>query len=238
MRLHQARKVTFREGRRLGADDRLITWTKPAQRTDAWSLEEWEALPESLSLRLIRLTASTPGFRTRSVTLVTTLTAAKTYPADKIRARYGEGWEVELHFYQIKILLELDILRCKSPALIEKETLMHLIAYNMIRLFMQKAAGAHQVELGRISFKGRLDTVRHFASAIHAARATPRWQDALIEQLLATIASDPVPERPGRSEPRAKKRRSKNYHLLTKPRSEMHVPPHRNRPRLVIPKCP
>lgn len=238
MRLHQARKTSFREGRRLGHDDRLITWQKPVQRTDAWSPEAWAALPAQLALRLIRLTVSTKGFRTRTVTLVTTLTDAEAYPADKIRALYGQRWAVELHFHQIKILLGLDILRCKSPELIEKETLMHLIAYNMIRLFMQKAAGAHQMELGRISFKGTLDTVRHFAAAIHAARATPRRQDALIEQMLATIASDPVPERPGRSEPRAKKRRPKNYHLLTKPRSEMHVPPHRNRPQPLIPKCP
>ena len=238
LRLHQARKVSFREGRRLGKDDRLMTWQKPAQRTEAWSLDEWEALPAELSLRLIRLSVSTPGFRTRSVTLVTTLTDANTHAADEIRALYGQRWEVELHFHQIKILLGLDILRCKSPELIEKETLMHIIAYNMIRLFMQRAAGTHRVDLGRISFKGTLDTVRHFASAIHAARATPRRQDALIEQMLATIASDPVIERPGRSEPRAKKRRPKNYHLLTKPRSEMKVPPHRNRPRLVIQKCP
>ena len=238
LRLHQARKVSFREGRRLGQDDRLITWQKPAQRTEAWSLEEWEALPAELSLRLIRLHVSTPGFRTRSVTLVTTLTDADAYPADKIRALYGQRWEVELHFHQIKILLGLDILRCKSPELIEKETLMHIIAYNMVRLFMQKAAGRHQAGLGRISFKGALDTVRHFANAIHAARATPRRQDALIEQMLATIASDPVPERPGRSEPRAKKRRPKNYHLLTKPRSEMRVPPHQNRPQQLIQKRP
>lgn len=236
MRLHQARKVNFREGQRLGDDDRLVTWKKPAQRTDAWSPEEWEALPESLSLRLIRLHVSTPGFRTREVTLVTTLTDAKAYPADAIRALYAQRWEVELHFHQIKILLGLDILRCKSPELIEKETLMHVIAYNLIRLLMQQAASTHGADLGRISFKGTLDTVRHFAAAIHAARATPRKQDALIEEMLAMIAGDCVPERPGRSEPRAKKRRAKNYHLLTKPRSQMHVPPHRNRPRSPIHK--
>ena len=115
---------------------------------------------------------------------------------------------------------------------------MHIIAYNMIRLFTQKAAGTHQAELGRMSFKGTLNTVRHFANAIHAARATPRRQDALIDQMLATIASDPVPERSGRGEPRAKKRRAKNYPLLTKPGSQMRVPTGRNRPRLVIPKCP
>jgi hypothetical protein len=234
MRLHQARKVSFRQGRRLGDDDRLVTWEKPVQRTDAWSREEWEALPASLSLRLIRLSVSTPGFRTREVTVVTTLTDAEAFPADAIRALYAQRWEVELHFHQIKILLGLDILRCKSPELIEKEALMHVIAYNLIRLLMQQAASTHGTDLGRISFKGTLDTVRHFAAAIHAARATPRKQNALIEEMLAIIAGDCVPERPGRSEPRAKKRRAKNYHLLTKPRSEMRVPPHRNRPRSLI----
>ena len=98
MRLHQARKVNFREGRRLGKDDRLVTWKKPVQRTEAWSLEEWAALPETLSLRLIRLFVSTPGFRTRQVTLVTTLTDAQSYPAEEIRALYAQRWGVELHF--------------------------------------------------------------------------------------------------------------------------------------------
>ena len=115
---------------------------------------------------------------------------------------------------------------------------MHLIAYNLTRLLMQQATHTHGTDPGRISFKGTLDTVRHFAAAIHAARATPRKQDALIDEMLAIIAADCVPERPGRSEPRAKKRRAKNYHLLTKPRSEMHVPPHRNQPRPLIPNCP
>jgi hypothetical protein len=236
MRLHQARKVTFRAGRKLGHDDRLLTWTKPAQRAEAWSLQEWEALPESMELRVIRLQVSTPGFRTHRVTLVTTLTNAEAYPAEEIRALYAQRWAVELHFYQMKILLGLDILRCQSPELIEKEALVHLIAYNLIRLLMQQASEVHGTELGRISFKGTLDTVRHFAAAIHAASGTPRRQQALIDQMLAIIASDPVPERPGRSEPRAKKRRAKNYHLLTQPRRQMQVPAHRNRPRSINPK--
>ena len=71
----------------------------------------------------------------------------------------------------------------------------------------------------------------------HAARATPRQPEALPGQLLAIIASAPVPKRAGRSEPRAKKRPAKNCHLLTKPRSAMKVPPHRNRPRPVSQKC-
>ena len=237
MRLHARRKVSFREGRRLGQDDRLVNWKKPAQRLPAWSEEEWAALPEGLPVRLIRLFVSTPGFRTRQVTLVTTLLDEETYPADKIRALYAERWGVALHFHQSKISLGLDILRCKSPELVEKEALIHLIADNLIRLFMQRAAGEHRVPLGRLSFKGTLDTVRHFAAAVHAARATPRHQDALIDQMLALIAGDLVPHRPERAEPRAKKRRPKNYHLLTKPRHQMHVPSHRNRPKPLIPNA-
>lgn len=237
MRLHQARKASFREGRRLGPDERLIQWKKPAQRTDAWSLEEWEALPASMSLRLVRLHVRTPGFRTRSVTLVTTLTDPKAYPADELRALYAERWAVELHFHQVKILLGLDILACKAPEMVEKEALMHVIACNLIRLLMQQAANDHGADMARLSFKGALDTARHFAAAVHAARATPRRQDALIDEMLAIIASDAVPRRPCRSEPRAKKRRPKNYHLLTRPRHQMKVPAHRNRPRLSIPNA-
>ncbi len=103
MRLHQARKVSFREGRRLGPDDRLVTWKKPAQRSDAWSREEWDALPDTLELRLIRLQATSPGFRTQTVTLVTTLIDGEAYPAEEIRALYGQRWGVELHFYQTRI---------------------------------------------------------------------------------------------------------------------------------------
>jgi len=237
MRLHPARKVNFREGRRLGKDDRLVTWRKPAQRSADWSAEEWAALPRELQVRVIRFQVGVPGYRTQEVTLVTTLTDAVTYPAEELCALYARRWTVELHFHQIKILLGLDILRCKSPELVEKEVLMHVIAYNLIRLLMQEASSTHGAELSRLSFKGALDTVRHFASAIHAARATPRRQHALIEELLAIIASDLVPERGGRSEPRAKKRRPKNYHLLTQPRSEMNVPSHRNRPQPQIRKA-
>ena len=95
MRLQQMRKVSFREGRRLGQDDRLVNWQKPAQRSEAWSVEEWESLPESLPLRLVRLYISTLVFRTREVTLVTTVTDAETYPADKLRALSAERWGVE-----------------------------------------------------------------------------------------------------------------------------------------------
>jgi hypothetical protein len=184
-----------------------------------------------LTLRQIRLQVNLKGCRSRTIILVTTLLDPVAYPADAIRSLYLERWSVELHFREIKIVLALDVLRCLTPKMIEKELLLHVIAYNLIRSLMQHAAICHCVELRRISFKGTLDTLRHFADVIHAAHGKPRKQAALLEIMLHLIAKDQLPQRLGRNEPRAKKRRPKNYHLLTKPRHEMRVPPHRNRPK-------
>lgn len=126
--------------------------------------------------------------------------------------------------------------------MVEREVAMHLIAYNLVRILMQRAAHEHAVVLSRLSFKGTLDTARHFADAIHAAAGWPRRQQQLIEQMLAVIAGDPVPKRPGRSEPRARKRRPKNYQLLVKPRHQTGNLPRRSTARrakpTVDPKLP
>jgi hypothetical protein len=235
MRLHQMRKADFRSGRRLGPEERLVVWQKP-QRTDAWSESEFAALPETLPLRMIRLRVAAPGFRTKTVVLVTTLLDPVAYPAEQLRKLYGQRWQVELHFQQIKTHLAMDVLRCKSPELIEREVLMHQIAYNLVRSLMQRSAHGHHVSLSRLSFKGTLDTLRHWSTLIAAAESTPRQQQKLIEQMLTLIAGHPVPERPGRSEPRAKKRRGKNYQLLTKQRHKMGNLPRRNRPKAKQPK--
>jgi hypothetical protein len=235
-RLHQMRKVDLRRGRRLGPGDQLVTWSKPKLPLENWSPSEWAALPQTLPVRLIRVIIETPGFRTRFVLLATTLTDATLYPADALRELYGRRWNIELHFAQIKTVLQLDVLRCQSPGMIAKELQVHLIAYNLVRALMQKAAHLHEVPLERLSFKGSLDTLRHWAAAIHASSKTPRKQAELINRMLAAIASDPVPFRPGRSEPRARKRRPKTYQLLTQPRREMKVVPHREKYRAPRPK--
>jgi hypothetical protein len=236
MRLHSARKVDFRRGQYLGEDDRLVTWQKPAQRPATCSPEDFAELPQTLTLRLIRLHVQPRGFRTRLIVLVTTLLDAKDYPAEAIRALYLERWTVELHFREIKTILRLDVLRCLTPKMIEKELILHVIAYNLIRSLMQHAALRHRVCLARLSFKGALDSLRHFADAVQAAHGRPRKQAELLDYLLETIAADQVPHRPNRSEPRAKKRRPKNYQLLTKPRHQMGNLPHRNRPGQKRPK--
>src|SRR5215216_4826982 len=125
MRLHQMRKADFRTGKRLGPQDRLVTWTRPPKRTDVWSEEEFAALPETLTLRMIRINVEAIGFRTKTAVIVTTLLDPVEYPANSLRDLYGKRWQVELHFAQIKTYLGMDILRCKSPEMIDREVLMH-----------------------------------------------------------------------------------------------------------------
>jgi len=228
MRLHQRRRVDFRRGKRLGKDDILLDWTKPAQRPETLSAEEFKALPTTLTVRLIRLTPHIKGFRVRTIILVTTLLDPIAFPAQALGELYFQRWSVELHFREIKTLLRLDVLRCLTPQMVHKELLLHMIAYNLIRCLMQQAAICHHVDLSRISFKGTLDTLHHFADAIRAADAKPRQQAQLYSEMLRVIALDQLPIRPHRSEPRAKKRRPKNYHLLTKPRKSMRITQNRS----------
>lgn len=231
MRLHQARSADFRQGRRLGPNDRLVTWTKPAQCPPGCPPEVYQALPETLALRMVRYRIETPGFRSEEVILITTLTDAVTIPLKALSELYFRRWQIELHFREIKTLLGLDVLRCLTPAMVRKEIALHRIAYNLVRLLMQRAALTYHVCLARISFKGTLDSLHHFAGAMQALNRQPRRQRQLFDELILAIARDELPERPGRAEPRVRKRRAKNYHLLTRPRGEMRVPSHRNRPR-------
>ena len=230
MRLHQSRRADFRQGQRLGPDDQLVTWRKPVQRPPGCPPEAFAALPETLTVRIVRYRIATAGFRSQEVILVTTLLDPEAYPASALAELYFERWSIELHFREIKTLLGLDVLRCLTPRMVRKEIALHRIAYNMVRLLMQRAGLVHHVSLARISFKGTLDSLHHFADALHALAGRPRRQAELLEMLLLTIASDLLPQRPNRAEPRVKKRRAKNYHLMTKPRRQMRVPNHRNRP--------
>jgi len=231
MRLHHARKPDFRKGTRLGPDERLITWAKPAKCPKGIADEEFATLPDSLTLRHVRLRVSARGHRTQIVWLVTTLLDSNAYPIESLGELYFQRWGVELHFREIKITLGMDVLRCQTPDMVEKEVLMHSIAYNLVRSLMQKAAIDHGVDLSRISFKGTVDTLRHWSASLEALRGHPNKQKALLSAMLEIIAKDLVPLRPGREEPRARKRRPKNYHLLTKSRRKMKIHGHRNRPK-------
>jgi hypothetical protein len=84
----------------------------------------------------------------------------------------------------------MDVLRCLTPSMVLKELAMHRIAYNLIRALMQRAALTYDVDLERISFKGSLDSLHHFADAIYATHRKPCKQALLFNALLRTIASN------------------------------------------------
>lgn len=213
----------------LGPDDLLITWPKPAwNRNLSYSHEAWQALPDSLKLRQIKVTISTPGMRSESFYLVTTLTDASRYAASELADLYLQRWDVELFFRDIKTTLGMDVLRCRSPEMVEKEILMHFIAYNAIRLLMVEAAAEVGQAPRRLSFKGSIQALRQWEPQF-SQTSDPQEQRRLLGALRSSIAGHLVPPRPGRQEPRCVKRRPKPFALLTAPRHLMAEIPHRGR---------
>jgi hypothetical protein len=93
---------------------------------------------------------------------------------------------------------------------------------------MAEAVAHHQVDLERVSFKGSVDALRQYSAAIATAR-NRKMRAALWDDLLLNLARDLVPWRPNRSEPRALKRRPKNFGWLTRPRRQFKESLHRNR---------
>ncbi len=229
-RLHQARKVDLRQGKRLGRNDRLIVWRKPVHKPVYIPCELWNTIPEELPVRIVRYRIESKGFRSREITLATTLTDASKYPAGELAGLYGLRWRIELWFRDIKTSMGMETLRCKSPAMAHKEVEMYFIAYNLIRALMAQSATIHDVALERLSFKGSVDSTRQYSVAI-AQAPTARKQKELYDELIRVIARDKVPERPGRREPRAVKRRPKPYPYLTKNRKIYKEIPHRSKYR-------
>ena len=213
MRAHQARKL---KGRRM-------TGPKP-QRPETWTQSLWRELPAEIVVRIVRFRVAVPGFRTKAVVLITTLLDAKAYPDAALVALYRRRWAVELCFRDIKTTLGLDVLRCQTPELVEKKVWLQAMAYNLVRALMLEAAWTHGVELERLSFKGTVDTRRQWTPLFAPSMFAFKRARA---ELLRVIAADPVPLRPNRSEPRARKRRPKSYQMLTRPRHETIVSPSR-----------
>jgi hypothetical protein len=214
IRVHPARKLARRTTR----------WAKPQRKIETWTKALWEELPTALAVRLVRFRIDVPGFRTEHVVLVTTLLDQRQYPDAAIAALYQRRWTVELCYREINTTLGLDILRCQSPELIEKEIWLHALAYNLVRALMVEAAWMQGGDIDRLSFKGTVDTLRQWAPLFAADRNHQRTRRL---QLLRIIAADHVPNRPNRSEPRARKRRPKCYQMLTRPRHQMVVSPSR-----------
>ena len=189
--------------KRLGKHDQLVEYFKPKKRPEWMTAEEYATLPDALVVREVRFQVRIPGYRTREVTLVTTLTDAKRYSARALARLYAQRWRVEVNLRHLKQTLKMDVLRCATFVGVMKELLLFVVAYNLVRRVMAEAGQRQQVEPNRISFVDALRWLRHAAPGDEL----PRLQVN--------------PDRPGRSEPRARKRRPKNYRLLNRPRAAL-----------------
>jgi len=213
VRKHQLRATDFRTGQRLGRDDHLVRWNKP-QRPTWMSREQYDALPAFLTLREVRVRVQQKGFRTREVIVVTTLLDADRYSAAAIATLYRRRWQAELNLRSLKIVMQMDQLRCKKPHRVRNEFYMHLVAYNLIRKVMTLAAAKVGVEPWTVSFKGTLQTLARMAPLLDTNVSIAIWCDALLK----AVATHVVGDRPDRFEPRLRKRRPKPYKHLRMPR--------------------
>jgi len=189
--------------KRLGKRDQLVEYVKPKQRPRWMTAEEYAQLPESLVVRELRFRVEVPGRRVREVTVVTTLVDARRYKARAVAKLYAKRWQVETNLKHLKQTLGLDVLRCETVPGVVKELLMFVVVYNLVCRVMQEAAARQGVVPERISF---IDALRWLRQA-RAGDELPRLRIN--------------PERPGRVEPRVRKRRPKQYHLMRKPRAEL-----------------
>jgi hypothetical protein len=187
----------------LGFMDQLVEWFKPVECPDWMSAEQFTSLPDSLTLRELRYRVGCKGFRSKEITLVTTLIDAELYPAEELASMYQRRWTIETSFRHLKTTMTMEVLKCETVNGVLKELAVFLLIYNLVRLVMLEASRRQEVDVDRISF---IDALRWLISALPG--------DALCQLVVN-------PHRPGRYEPRVRKRRPKNYPLMNKPRKEL-----------------
>jgi len=216
-RLHQRRDYDFRRGRHLGPYDHVVSWHRP-QRPDWMDKETYAALPETLTVREVQVWVNTRGFRTKRLIVVTTLTDAREITTDDIGDLYHKRWHVELDIRSIKQSLHMDHLRCQTPFMVEKELWAHFLGYNLVRKVSAQAAKTQKIHPREVSFTGTKEAVNaSWSQLTHADRAERLRQGQL---WLRTLGKVKVGQRPNRCEPRAVKRRPKQYEQLAKRRAE------------------
>jgi hypothetical protein len=202
---HGARITDFRRGQALGARDHLVQWMKPKARPAWMSLQQYRTFPKELTVREVKVGGQI---------LVTTMLNARAVRKGELSDLYAHRWHVELDIRNLKTTLGMDVLRCLTPQMVEKELWVYLLAYNVIRLLMAQAAREAGVHPRELSFKHTVQMWTEWTST--TLRESPMRRT----DFFRLIAQFIVGNRPGRLEPRARKRRPKPYQWLKVPRAE------------------
>lgn len=205
-------KPRSRVVRRLGHDDQLVEYLKPANKPAWMDAATWASIPQSMLLREVRRTYRRDGFKPIVVTLVTSLLDAESYPADDLVELRLTRWMIETSFRHLKITLGMDELKCKTVDGVRKERMVFVLVYNLIRALMLHAAKAQGVNPHRVSFADALAWLRY------ARRSSPTDEAAAGPMMSGLLVN---PRRPGRVEPRVLKRAKKQFPYMTKPREAL-----------------
>jgi hypothetical protein len=194
--------------------DDIIVWQRP-NKPRGMTGEQYRTYPKQLVMRQVTVDASDKNNRPHQFKVITTI-LHESIDAEQFGDLYQQRWHGEVDIRSIKSTMQMDILRCKTPEMVHKEIWTHLLAYNLLRTIMAVAADENDIEPRTVSFKGAKQALTAFAPKIEAAR--PEERESLIDAMLTTIAYHRVADRPGRWEPRARKRRPKPAARLTQPR--------------------
>ena len=211
---------------KLGRGDRLERWRKPNIRPKWISPQTYAAMPDSIAVRVVTVTVDpNAGFRTTKIQIACTMLDPEKMSASTIGTLYQDRWKVELFIDDLKTTLGMAVLKTLSPAMIRRELLAHIIAYNLLRALMNHGKSA---EAESASFKGTIDRLNHWLPIVINAPSA-KLRKRLVTDLTELVAEDQVPSRPFRREPRAVKRRPKPHQLLNVPRHQMIEINHRSR---------
>jgi len=220
VRKHRYRQNSQQRVRRLGEHDHLVVWQRP-ERPKWMDQSLYQQIPKTMELREVCFRVVVPGYRTQFIEVITTLTDAGEYSREDLANLYGFRWNAELDIRSLKSTLNLDHVRCKTPAMVESEVWTTILGYNLIRT---TAAGAAQLS-GRqprqISFTATCQYVLAAWMQISSGWIKPEHMTPFGLRVLEQIAGCEVANRPGRIEPRAVKRRRDRFKLMRKPRHEL-----------------
>lgn len=217
-RKHQARHCDFRRGQKLGIGDHIVQWYRPQACPQSMSPAEFAALAASIKVREVHLLIRQPGFRPKEIILVTTLLDPKRYSKSQLAELYQRRWHAtEVNLKHLKTTLGMEMIRAKTPTMVQKDIWMHLLAYNLLRTLMWQAAQPAKVPPLRLSLQGTRQQFNQFRPQLVLASAATRQR--LYRTLLEIISQQLVRSRPQRVEPRVVKRRPKPFPRMQQPRS-------------------
>ena len=219
-RIHWRRKTDFRRGKIIGCYDHIVQWSKPSSCPKGLSLDLYRRLPDKVAVREVRYKVEVKGFRPNEITLATTLLDSEEYPKEELAQLYELRWNVEIDLRHLKTTMRMEHLPNRTPHMVRNEFYMHLLAYNLVRTLMFQAGVTYQVTPVRLSFQATIQHLLNFSGEL-AHESEPETRRRIHKELLYSISKERLPNRPGRLEPRLKKRRPKSYGWLKKPRKQM-----------------